>query len=105
MQESKSNDSQKNKTDDDNPSSVYSELYHLSKTRDEWEPKPNPTRRIIMNTFYFMVGIVLPIAGFMIWVVFKDDRPEDAIYPGIGTLIGTIMLVSFNVLRLVVRWY
>ena len=86
--------------DHDEKNSIYHDLYHRKATRDEWEVKRSAAKRLPINLLYFFLGIILPIAGSILWVVFKDDRPKDAVYPGVGSLIGWVLLILFNVVRM-----
>ncbi len=80
--------------------SVYHDLYQRKETRDEWEVKPNRLKRLPLNIFIFFVAFAIPMIGFIIWVLQHEDNPKDAKYSGIGTLLGFIVLVLFNVFRI-----
>jgi len=43
----------------------------------------------------FFIGLVLPMVGMGLYVLWRDDRPKDAKYPGIGTAITLIVVVYF----------
>jgi hypothetical protein len=86
--------------DEDKKHSVYHELYHRKETRDEWEETPNRLKKLPLNLFILVVAFAIPMIGFIIWVLQREDHPKDARYSGIGTLVGFIVLVLFNGLRM-----
>lgn len=90
------------KTDDkkEKTNSVYHDLYRRKETRDEWEVKPNRLKRLPLNIFIFFVAFAIPMIGFIIWILQREDNPKDARYSGIGTLLGFIVLVLFNGFRM-----
>ncbi|MFW5838783.1 MAG: hypothetical protein ACOCU1_02470 [Bacillota bacterium] len=90
----------KPKDDDAKKHSVYHDLYRRKETRDLWEEKPNRLHKLPLNVFILFVSFAIPMIGFIIWILQREDHPKDARYSGIGTLIGFIVLVLFNGFRL-----
>lgn len=41
------------------------------------------------------LGFFVPIAGFVLWLVWRDEKPKTAKVLGIGALISTIIFISF----------
>lgn len=85
---------------DETKNSVYLDLHHRKETRDEWEEQPNRLKKLPLNIFILIVSFAIPMIGFIIWILQREDHPKDARYSGIGTLIGFIVLVLFNGLRM-----
>lgn len=87
-------------THEEKKNSVYHDLYHRKETRDEWEEQPNRLKRLPLNIFVFIVSFAIPMIGFIIWILQREDYKDDAKFSGIGTLLGFIVLVLFNFFRL-----
>lgn len=50
------------------------------------------------NVGWAVLGGFLPFVGLILWLVWKDTKPEDAKMAGKGALIGAIVEVSISVL-------
>lgn len=71
---------------------VYYELYNQRKQKDDIEARPFKER--IMHTlkmiFAFTVALLHPIFGIIIFMFWKYDKPENALWPKIGLILGII---------------
>jgi len=75
---------------DEQRSKVFVEIYNQKEWFEKHPPKPNYAKEILSNTFIFLIAILVPIAGFIIYVLRQGDRRDDAIYPLIGFILGAI---------------
>lgn len=39
---------------------------------------------------WWWLGFLIPLAGLIIWLIYKDDQPKNARKVGIGALVGVI---------------
>lgn len=51
-----------------------------------------------------VLGFFIPLAGLILFLVWKTDRPKDSKASGIGALIGVISLVLFYILIFVLAF-
>ena len=49
------------------------------------------------NKGWGVLGFFIPLAGLILFLVWKNDRPADAKYAGIGALIGFIVNFVFSI--------
>jgi RsiW-degrading membrane proteinase PrsW (M82 family) len=80
--------------------SVYVDLYNRKDERIVKGEKPDKVKQLPVNLFVLFISFVVPMFGFMIWILQREDYRHRSIFAGIGTLLGTIVLVAFNLLRL-----
>lgn len=59
-------------------------------------PRSNPADTGSMA--WGVLGFFLPVVGFILWLVWKDERPLDAKVAGKGALISVIIQVGISVL-------
>lgn len=53
------------------------------------------------NTGWAVLGFFLPIVGLILWLVWKNSRPEDSHQAGKGALIGVIVYAVFIVVSII----
>lgn len=53
------------------------------------------------NAGWLVLGLFIPLVGFILWLVWKNDRPGDSKMAGIGALIGFIVSFVFGILSAV----
>ena len=47
---------------------------------------------------WFILGFLVPIAGFILFLVWSSDRPQSAKMSGLGALVGIILSVVFGII-------
>jgi len=55
-------------------------------------PNPNPKYNTEGNIGYGLLGFCLPLVGLILFLVWKDEKPADAKYAGIGALISAVII-------------
>jgi uncharacterized protein (DUF983 family) len=63
---------------------------------------PIDNKQVDGNILWLLVGIIFPIVGFILYLVWKNDRPKDAKYALVGLEIMAGLLVFGFVLSIVV---
>ena len=43
------------------------------------------------------LGFFVPMVGFILWLVWRDEKPKTAKVLGIGALISTIIFIAFYI--------
>lgn len=49
-----------------------------------------------------VLGCCIPIAGLVLWLVWKDTQPKNAKKAGIGALISVLLVVVFYVIMFII---
>ena len=52
------------------------------------------------NGIWFFIGLLIPLVGFSLYFIWKNDRPIDSKYAGIGALIPTVIVIIARLLAL-----
>lgn len=65
-------------------------------------PKPDPSYNKEGNIGYGLLGFCIPIVGLVLFLVWKDEQPQNAKYAGIGALISAIVLPAIYILLLII---
>lgn len=49
-----------------------------------------------------VLGFFIPLIGLVLYIIWKNDRPRDAKYAGVGALLCVVFSVAFAVIAVVV---
>lgn len=66
------------------------------------QPENNVQPQHTGNKAWAVLGAFLPLVGLILFLVWKNDRPADAKYAGIGALIGVIVNVVISIISFVI---
>ena len=47
------------------------------------------------SVLWLVLGFLIPIAGLILWILWREDKPESAKMAGIGTLAAVILTAIF----------
>ncbi|TVP96203.1 MAG: hypothetical protein EA374_02055 [Acholeplasmatales bacterium] len=83
--------------------SIFSKQYYDTARNRENEEPEDENIRLFKNIALFLLGFVIPMAGFIAYVMMRDERPKDARFPGIGCLFGFILMFTWAFLPLFVN--
>ncbi|MBQ7835904.1 MAG: zinc-ribbon domain-containing protein [Clostridia bacterium] len=61
-------------------------------------PVNNTPKATSGNFLWAVLGFFVPLAGLILFIVWKNDRPGDAKMAGIGALVGFILNIITSVL-------
>jgi len=75
---------------DEQRSQVFVDIYNQKQWFEKHPPKANYVKEILSNTFIFLIAVLVPIAGLIIYILRQGDRRDDAIYPLVGFILGAI---------------
>ncbi len=50
------------------------------------------------HMFFGLISLFVPIVGLIIYVMWKEERPKDAKWAGIGAILGVIFEIAFPIL-------
>ena len=59
----------------------------------------------IPSALWGILGYMVPVAGLILWILWKTDRPQDAKAAGLGALINTILSVVLVALYLGIYFF
>jgi|GEM_PF-6303628 len=76
-------------------SRVFFELSENKKNRESSPVKENVFFTWALRIVGFSIGLLVPFVGICVYIVWRDDRPQDAKYPGLGLLITGTVVLSF----------
>ncbi|GEM_PF-3402695 len=66
-------------------------------------PRTTPERRRDEgNIGYGIIGFCVPVAGLVLYLVWREERPEDSKYAGMGALINVIVSFGIPILLFIV---
>lgn len=51
---------------------------------------------------WFLIGFLIPIVGLILWLIWRDDKPESAKSAGIGALMSLLIGVFAYVIMYVI---
>lgn len=54
------------------------------------------------STLWLVLGLFVPMAGLILWLLWKDSAPKNAKKAGLGALISTIASVAITILIYVI---
>ncbi len=54
------------------------------------------------NAGYAIIGFCVPVAGLVLFLVWRQERPQDAKYAGIGALISVVLPFAFVIIYLLI---
>ena len=54
------------------------------------------------NIGMLLIGLLIPLAGLIIWAVCRDDQPDVAHAAGKGALIGVLVEIGMSILSAIV---
>lgn len=77
---------------------VYHDLYAL---KDETKTKENPYKRYVINLLAYFFSFSFPLYGFIVWILFRSDRPKDAIFPLLGVILGWLAIFVYRWIPLI----
>lgn len=83
--------------------SIFSKQYYDTKKNEENRVPEDENVRLFKNIALFLLGFVIPMAGFIAYVLMREERPKDARFPGVGCLIGFILMFTWAFLPLFVN--
>ncbi len=86
----------------DDSKKAHSTWFEKPPERPE-ENRRSPLYYIIRNWLLFFLAFIIPIVGAIIYVMWRDYHPKDARYPGIGALLGFILMFTVAFLPLFVN--
>lgn len=52
---------------------------------------------------FIVFGIIFPLFAFFFYIIWRNDRPKDAKWPGIGFLLGFIINFGFEILQFIMN--
>jgi len=72
---------------------VFHELYQH---KDDIKKTENPLKHYAINVLAFIFSFGFPLFGFVVWILFRSDRPKDAIFPFVGVILGWIAIFIYR---------
>lgn len=51
---------------------------------------------------WLILGLFFPLVGFILWLVWKDDKPDRSKAAGKGALIGVIVSVAITLITWII---
>lgn len=64
---------------------------------------PNPSSQVEESTVgWLLLGLFFPLVGFILWLVWKDDKPARSKAAGKGALIGVIVSVAITLITWII---
>lgn len=81
---------------------VFHELYQHKNDAKATE-SPFKHYAIIIASFIFSFGF--PLFGFVIWILFRSDRPKDAIFPFVGVILGWIAIFIYKWIPMIYAFF
>ena len=57
------------------------------------------------NVGWAVLSFFIPLVGLILFLVWREDRPEDSRYAGLGALIAVIVRIVFTILMFVFAFY
>ncbi|MFW5838636.1 MAG: hypothetical protein ACOCU1_01725 [Bacillota bacterium] len=83
----------------------FKTLHDDKKHRLAYPKKPNLWYQIIFRLGSFIIAVFIPVIGLCIHILYKDDRPKDAIYPLAGVLISLSTILLFTTILIIAQAY
>lgn len=68
------------------------------KTQSLWQAS-------LFKALSFIVALCIPVIGLSMHIVYKDDRPKDAIYPLLGMIVSLSMILVFTTFLIISQAY
>jgi len=68
---------------------------------NNYETGNRPAVVVDGNPLFFCIGFCVPVAGLVLFLVWKDERPVDAKYAGLGALIVVIIPMVLYLIMLI----
>ena len=87
---------------DDNDNSPFREMYGIQKEGYK-VGKEEKSLHFLLKIGFIGFGIVFPLFAFFFYIIWRNDRPKDAKWPGIGFLIGFTINFGFEILKFVMN--
>lgn len=76
------------------PKNAFLEFGREIADRGETTEKEHVLKVYLRRVTAFLLGLFIPVLGVCLYVVWRDDRPKEAKYPGLGTLIAGLIVFS-----------
>ncbi len=89
-----------------NQSTTFFKTLHDEKQHRLAYPKSHSLwHSILFKGASFLLALCIPVIGLCMHIVYKDDRPKDAIYPLVGTVISLSMILMFTTVLIISQAY
>lgn len=74
------------------------------KVEEEKKMQNDPVIEDIGGIIWFLIGVVVPILGLVLFIVWKDDKPKNSKSSGIGALAGVgLRILGMIVFSIIMR--
>ncbi len=78
---------------------VYKNMY---KSKKDNQHNIDKKSLIILNIIILIISTFVPFVGIPIYILWKNDRPKDKIFPLIGAIINSILYLGLFIYILLV---
>jgi hypothetical protein len=72
---------------------VFHDLYAH---KNDVKATEHPVKHYAINILAFVFSFGFPLFGFVVWILFRSDRPKDAIFPLVGVIMGWLAIFIYR---------